>query len=127
MKTSVILGVAQMLLGILLKGLNALYFKRWAEFVFEFITQLIALVCLFGFMDYLIIVKWTTNWVDTAKAPGVIASMIAVMTGSKDKGVPIIPNQTSVFQSLLLVAIACIPLMLFIRPIMIYRQNQAKK
>jgi V-type H+-transporting ATPase subunit a len=38
MKLSVILGVSQMILGILMKGLNAIYFKRWSEFVFEFIT-----------------------------------------------------------------------------------------
>ena len=96
MKTSVILGVAQMLLGILLKGLNALYFRRWAEFVFEFLTQLVALVCLFGFMDYLVIAKWTTDWSGKA-APGVIASMIADATGQAQSGLPVIPDQTTIF------------------------------
>ena len=37
MKTAVIFGVSHMLLGIVIKGLNAAYFKRWAEFLFEFI------------------------------------------------------------------------------------------
>ncbi len=37
MKTSVIFGVAQMLLGILLKGFNNVYFRQWIDFFFEFI------------------------------------------------------------------------------------------
>lgn len=37
MKIAVILGVAQMTLGICLKGLNHAYFKQYIEFVFEFI------------------------------------------------------------------------------------------
>lgn len=96
MKTSVILGVAQMTIGILLKGLNALYFKRWSEFIFEFLTQLIALTCLFGFMDYLVIAKWTTDW-SGKDAPGVIASLISIATGQKASGIPVIPNQVTIF------------------------------
>lgn len=62
MKTSVIYGVAQMLLGTSMKGFNALYFKRYGEFLFDVLSQIFLLVALFGFMDYMIIVKWTTDW-----------------------------------------------------------------
>ena len=37
MKISVILGVSQMTLGILLKALNSCYFKRYYDLYFEFI------------------------------------------------------------------------------------------
>lgn len=37
MKLSVIFGVLQMTFGIIMKGLNAVYFKRWLEFGVEFI------------------------------------------------------------------------------------------
>ena len=62
MKTSVIFGVVQMLLGTFMKGFNAIYFKRYGELIFDVISQILLLVCLFGFMDYMIIVKWTTDW-----------------------------------------------------------------
>ena len=37
MKTAVIFGVAQMALGIFLKGMNSLYFGKHIDFIFEFI------------------------------------------------------------------------------------------
>jgi V-type H+-transporting ATPase subunit a len=58
MKTSVILGVLQMSLGICMKGFNALYFGAYVDFFFEFIPQISLLLALFGWMDTLIIGKW---------------------------------------------------------------------
>lgn len=62
MKTAVILGVLQMLLGITMKGFNEAYKKDWVAFTCEFIPQMIFLSCLFGYMDIMIIAKWTTDW-----------------------------------------------------------------
>lgn len=62
MKTAVIFGVAHMVLGILIKGLNSAYFGRWAEFSFEFIPQLILMLAMFGYMDVLIVLKWLTDY-----------------------------------------------------------------
>ena len=38
MKFAVILGVIQMIVGIILKGLNSLYFRKFLDFIFEFIS-----------------------------------------------------------------------------------------
>ena len=46
MKFAVILGVIQMIVGIILKGLNTLYFRRFLDFIFEF----------------MIFYKWTVNY-----------------------------------------------------------------
>jgi len=62
MKTAVIFGVTHMTMGIVIKGLNAAYFKRWAEFAFEFIPQLIVMVGMFGYMDLMIVLKWLTDY-----------------------------------------------------------------
>ena len=37
MKTSVIVGVAHMLIGVVIKGMNAIYFDRKLDFLHEFI------------------------------------------------------------------------------------------
>ena len=62
MKLSVIFGVFQMILGILIKGLNSIFEKDFVEFFFVFFPQLILMVILFGYMDLLIIIKWNTNY-----------------------------------------------------------------
>ena len=62
MKLSVILGVVQMVLGIVLKGVNSIFEKNFIEFIFVFIPQLILMLALFGYMDFFIIVKWNTNY-----------------------------------------------------------------
>lgn len=45
-----------------MKGLNAVYFKRYVELFFDVFTQIALLCALFGFMDILIFIKWTTDW-----------------------------------------------------------------
>lgn len=62
MKTSVIFGVAQMLLGTTMKGFNAVFFGRHIELKFEVVAQILLMVSLFGFMNLLIVAKWTTDW-----------------------------------------------------------------
>jgi len=83
MKISVIYGVSQMLLGVCMKGFNAVYFKRWVELLVEVTTQIVLMLALFGFMDYLIIVKWGTDWEEATKdtneaPPAIIQTMITM-------------------------------------------------
>jgi V-type H+-transporting ATPase subunit a len=58
MKLSVIFGVLHMTMGVLVKGTNEIYFKRWPALVFEVFAGLIILLGLFGWMDLLIFAKW---------------------------------------------------------------------
>jgi len=58
MKLGVILGVTHMSLGIVMKGLNARSRGNKLDFYFEFLPQLVMLVCMFGYMDLLIVIKW---------------------------------------------------------------------
>jgi V-type H+-transporting ATPase subunit a len=58
MKISVIIAVMHMTMGIVVKGMNARYFKQPIVFWFEVITGIIILNGLFGWMDVLIFIKW---------------------------------------------------------------------
>lgn len=85
MKISVIIAIIHMTLGVFCKAANALYFRKKADFYFEFIPQLIFLVGLFGYMDFLIIFKWLKVWnehVDNIPpqqwAPSIISTMMNV-------------------------------------------------
>lgn len=73
MKLSVIVGVLQMLWGILLKGSNCWYFGNYLDLIFEWVPQMIFMICTFGYMDFLIFYKWTINYQEaTHKAPSII-------------------------------------------------------
>ncbi|KAG8368196.1 hypothetical protein BUALT_Bualt15G0020100 [Buddleja alternifolia] len=61
MKMSILLGVAQMNLGIIMSLFNALFFKNSINVWFQFIPQMIFLNSLFGYLSLLIIIKWCTG------------------------------------------------------------------
>lgn len=62
-----------MSLGVTMKGFNCIYHKSYVEFFFEFVPQIVFLLCLFGFMDLLIIMKWLVNWEGKeGEAPSII-------------------------------------------------------
>jgi V-type H+-transporting ATPase subunit a len=87
-----------MSLGIFMKAFNSLYFRRYIDFFFEFLPQIVLLWALFGWMDLLIIVKWLSPWqvpstqtgsrFDSSEAPSIITIMIAMFL----KGGAITPN-----------------------------------
>ena len=62
MKMSVIIGIAQMTVGICLKGLNAYYFGEQLDFLFEFLPMIVFDACFFGYMVLLIFMKWHIDW-----------------------------------------------------------------
>jgi len=77
MKIAVIIGVVHMTAGVFLKASNAIFFHNWIDFIFEFIPQLAFMLLLFGYMDFLIIFKWCTDWgLWSNQAPSIITTMI---------------------------------------------------
>ncbi|XAR60485.1 hypothetical protein NMG60_11033890 [Bertholletia excelsa] len=61
MKMSILLGVAQMNLGIILSYFNARYFGNSLDTRYQFVPQMIFLNSLFGYLSLLIIIKWCTG------------------------------------------------------------------
>jgi len=91
MKIAVILGVLQMSLGVLMKAFNAIYFRKSVDFWHEFVPQILLLWVLFGYMDILIIMKWTTNYEGReGEAPSIITFMINMFLS----GGTILPHQS---------------------------------
>eukprot|EP00658_Telonema_sp_P-2_P049461 TRINITY_DN3761_c0_g1_i3.p1 TRINITY_DN3761_c0_g1~~TRINITY_DN3761_c0_g1_i3.p1 ORF type:complete len:936 (-),score=261.83 TRINITY_DN3761_c0_g1_i3:308-3115(-) len=62
MKMSVILGVSQMTVGILLKLINNVFFKKWLEVIVESIPEIIFMTFTFGYMCVLIFRKWSIQY-----------------------------------------------------------------
>ena len=133
MKCSVIVGVIQMTLGIFLRGLNNLYFGDYIGFIFEFIPQLIFMTLLFGYMIFLIFVKWSTDYSkNTANAPSIITILmnLALKNGSVD-GKPVwtsVKREEKMNQLFFLISLICVPIILLPKPLIkIYLNNKKNK
>ncbi|CAI9778811.1 unnamed protein product [Fraxinus pennsylvanica] len=61
MKMSILFGVVQMNLGIILSYFNARYFGNSLDIKYQFVPQMIFLNSLFGYLSLLIIIKWCTG------------------------------------------------------------------
>jgi len=132
MKLSVVLGITQMLAGILLKWCNAIYNRDDLTFIFECVPQVVFMVSLFVYMNSLIIYKWTIDWqeafAEDRTAPSLINTMINMGLGMGSLGTEaqLYEGQESIQPVLFCMAILCIPLMLFPKPILLHKRNQAK-
>lgn len=132
MKLSVILGVGQMMFGVFLSFMNHTYFKKPINIVCEFIPQVIFLMSIFGYMNLLIISKWLSfDSRDSSCAPSILITLINMfLMKYPDQPcflAPFYSGQKFFQVCLVLLAMACIPWMLVLKPFMIKKQHDAKK
>lgn len=137
MKLSIVFGVTQMILGICMSYVNAKHFKHPLDVWHVFVPQMIFLNSIFGYLVFLIIVKWATNWDSDAciKDPNCIApdlkSVLINMfmaPGTFSEMGRLYPMQEYVQPVLLLAALVAVPWMLLPKPlILLSRHNKKKK
>ncbi|KAJ4716584.1 V-type proton ATPase subunit a [Melia azedarach] len=121
MKMSILLGVAQMNLGIILSYFNAQFFRNGVNIWFQFIPQMIFLNSLFGYLSLLIIVKWSTG--SQADLYHVMIYMFLSPTDELGEN-QLFPGQKTVQLVLLLLALVSVPWMLFPKPFLLKKQHQ---
>eukprot|EP00041_Stephanoeca_diplocostata_P039679 m.1637452 g.1637452 ORF g.1637452 m.1637452 type:complete len:867 (-) comp25829_c0_seq1:222-2822(-) len=136
MKMSVILGVLQMAFGTILSSYNARFFKRRTDLIHVFIPEIIFLLGIFGYLVIMVFKKWGTNPADSPN-PGSTPSLLLmlinmflnfganpapeeVLYGSADGS-----TQGKVQMILVLLAVACVPWMLCVKPYKIKQEMKA--
>merc|ERR1711920_74786 len=123
MKLSVLFGVLQMIVGVLLRWSNALYFNNMTDFVFECIPMMVFMLCFFGWMDVMILYKWVHPIDDP---PNIINSLICMAMGQEDKN-PLWDGSVEMAQTLMKCTVAAVPFMLFPKPfILLWQHNKAQ-
>ncbi|GAV62386.1 V_ATPase_I domain-containing protein [Cephalotus follicularis] len=123
MKMSILLGVAQMNLGIILSYFNARFFRNSLNIWFQFIPQMIFLNGLFGYLSVLIIVKWCTG----SKADLYHIMIYMFLSPTDDLGEnQLFPGQKTVQLVLLLLAFVSVPWMLFPKPFLLKKQHEKR-
>ncbi|XP_057788453.1 V-type proton ATPase subunit a3 [Salvia miltiorrhiza] len=121
MKMSILLGVAQMNLGIILSYFNALFFKNSINTWFQFIPQMIFLNSLFGYLSLLIIVKWCTG--SQADLYHVMIYMFLSPTDDLGEN-QLFAGQKTLQLVLLLLALVSVPWMLLPKPFLLKMQHE---
>ncbi|XP_021286533.1 V-type proton ATPase subunit a3 [Herrania umbratica] len=121
MKMSILLGVAQMNLGIILSYFNGTFFGHSLNIWFQFIPQMIFLNSLFGYLSLLIIVKWCTG--SQADLYHVMIYMFLSPTDELGEN-QLFPGQKTVQLVLLLLALVSVPWMLLPKPFLLKKQHE---
>ncbi|KAM0942870.1 hypothetical protein DsansV1_C14g0131951 [Dioscorea sansibarensis] len=123
MKMSILLGVAQMNLGIFLSYFNAKFFGNSVNIWYQFVPQLIFLNSLFGYLSLLIIVKWCTG----SKADLYHVMIYMFLSPTDDLGEnELFPGQKMLQLVLLALALISVPWMLFPKPFLLKKQHQER-
>nr|CAI43264.1 V-ATPase a subunit 7_2 isotype of the V0 sector [Paramecium tetraurelia] len=116
MKTAIIVGVIQMVFGILLKGWNCLNQRKFIDFIFNFIPELAFMLSTFGYMSFLIILKWLTNYSNNMEPPSIITTLLnMVFTQGGITGAEMYPHQVY-FQTILIRIAICSPIIMLLKP-----------
>jgi len=138
MKLSVLIGVSQMLLGVGLRVSNALYDSNMVDLLCECVPMLIFMCGFFGYMDFMIIYKWTHaiggpestddfHFEGSNGPPGLINSLIVMgMHGLPDPA-PLYPGSDSVGTWLMLATAISVPWILAPKPLILRSRDNAKK
>uniref|UniRef100_A0AC34Q8Q7 V-type proton ATPase subunit a n=1 Tax=Panagrolaimus sp. JU765 TaxID=591449 RepID=A0AC34Q8Q7_9BILA len=157
MKLSVITGIAQMTFGVFLSLQNYRYFKSAIEIYTVFLPQILFMACIFIYLCIQIILKWIFFWVrptwifgqwypGSNCAPSLLIGLINMfMFKSRETGFVVgnEPNATTIGQCylnqwypgqsiiealLVIIAVFCIPVMLFGKPgYILWQQRKARR
>ena len=103
------------------------HFKNWVNIWCEFIPQVVFLLSIFGYMNFMIFWKWFKyDSTISGRAPSILITLINMFlmksTDPNDMTQPahlreeLYPYQSTVQLILLLMAVLCIPWMLAIKP-----------
>ncbi|XP_015795690.1 V-type proton ATPase 116 kDa subunit a isoform X1 [Tetranychus urticae] len=131
MKLSILLGVMQMLFGLVLGYYNHRYFGNRINIVCEFVPQVIFMLSIFGYLDLLILAKWVSvDAKDSSCAPSILITLINMFLykypDSPCSALPMYWGQQFIQTVLLILTLLCIPWMLCIKPYFLKKQNDLR-
>lgn len=123
MKMSILLGVAQMNMGIILSYFNARFFNSSLDIRYQFLPQIIFLNSLFGYLSLLIIIKWCTG----SRADLYHVMIYMFLSPFEDLGEnELFWGQRPLQVLLLLLALIAVPWMLFPKPFILKKLHSER-
>merc|ERR1712113_140806 len=87
--------------------------------------MLVFMVCFFGWMDFMILYKWTHTDAPNGP-PSIINSLICMAMGQEDL-YPVYPGSVELSKTLMLFTMLSVPCILFPKPFLLKAQNDEQK
>uniref|UniRef100_A0A8C6UWN1 V-type proton ATPase subunit a n=1 Tax=Neogobius melanostomus TaxID=47308 RepID=A0A8C6UWN1_9GOBI len=121
MKMSVIIGVIHMTFGVVLSTFNHIHFRKTYNLYLVFLPELLFLLCLFGYLVFMIVYKWLVfSAKDSRHAPSILINFINMFLMQGDAVEPLYAGQNGLQVFLLLVAVLSVPVLLLGKPLYLY-------
>lgn len=135
MKMSIVVGVVQMTLGIIMSYLNFRHEKDTLSMYCEFVPQMLFLMSMFGYLSVLILAKWSSGSIADLYHILIYMFLDIGNVACKD---PVTKEETCKenrmfagqggFQTLLvLIMVVCVPWMLAVKPYILNKRHQARR
>lgn len=118
---SVIVGIIHMSFGVILSTFNHLHFRKKYNLYLVFLPELLFLLCLFGYLVFMIIYKWLAySAKDSRHAPSILIHFINMFLMQSDAVQPLYPGQTGLQVFLVVIAVLSVPVLLLGKPLYLY-------
>ncbi|KAJ7987187.1 hypothetical protein DPEC_G00336150 [Dallia pectoralis] len=128
MKMSVIIGVVHMSFGVVLSVFNHLHFKQRFNVYLLFLPELLFLLCLFGYLVFMIFYKWLAFGVrDSRLAPSILIHFINMFIMQGGDNAALYPGQNVLQVFLVVVALLSVPVLLLGKPFYLHWLHRGGK
>uniref|UniRef100_A0A3Q2WBJ3 V-type proton ATPase subunit a n=1 Tax=Haplochromis burtoni TaxID=8153 RepID=A0A3Q2WBJ3_HAPBU len=121
MKMSVVIGVIHMSFGVVLSVFNHLHFRQKFNVYLLFLPELLFLLCLFGYLVFMILYKWLMfDARYSSQAPSILIHFINMFVMQGKDITRLYPGQIGLQIFLLVIAMLSVPVLLFGKPLYLY-------
>ncbi|KAM9858217.1 V-type proton ATPase 116 kDa subunit a [Aulostomus maculatus] len=121
MKMSVILGIIHMSFGVILSTFNHIHFREKHKLYLVFLPELLFLLCLFGYLVFMILYKWLAfSAKDSAQAPSILIHFINMFLMQGDAVQPLYAGQSGLQVFLVVIAVLSVPVLLLGKPLYLH-------